>query len=256
MLPPFTTAAGIEIYARLQPPRARRQRRAAEPRRCRSCSRRSWTSWPARTCATSGRKPTSSTGERWHLPSPACRHAAAPIAVTLGDPAGIGPDITLAAWRQRARPTRCIRSSLYGDPDVMRERARALALDVPVRRRSPARARPQRRFLDALPVLPIRPRAGGEAGRRHGRTDRRGHRGRDRRGCRRRGAGARHQPDRQDLAAHGPARLSRPHGVPGPAGRPPQRRPLVPPGHDAGGGRAQGRAGHGAHSPCRTCRAR
>ncbi|HEY5829705.1 MAG TPA: hypothetical protein VIV01_15200, partial [Hyphomicrobiaceae bacterium] len=48
-----------------------------------------------------------------------------PIAVTMGDPAGIGPDITLMSWHQRVRlglPA----FVLYADPDAVRARAREL----------------------------------------------------------------------------------------------------------------------------------
>jgi 4-hydroxythreonine-4-phosphate dehydrogenase len=54
-----------------------------------------------------------------------------PIAVTLGDPAGIGPDITLESWR--LREARALHPfAVYGDVDAVRDRARALGLDVPV----------------------------------------------------------------------------------------------------------------------------
>src|SRR5205085_2070126 len=54
-----------------------------------------------------------------------------PLAVTLGEPAGIGPDITLAAWRQRAElelPT----FYLLADPTFLRRRGAAIAPDVPI----------------------------------------------------------------------------------------------------------------------------
>jgi 4-hydroxythreonine-4-phosphate dehydrogenase len=74
---------------------------------------------------------------------------APPIAVTLGDPAGIGPDITLQAWlaRRRLPPF-----AVYGDAGVLRQRARALGLDVPVE--SIVRLdQASQRFAEALPVL-------------------------------------------------------------------------------------------------------
>jgi 4-hydroxythreonine-4-phosphate dehydrogenase len=53
------------------------------------------------------------------------------IAVTLGDPAGIGPDITLDAWC--AREARALPPfAVYGDAEALRERARTLGVDVPV----------------------------------------------------------------------------------------------------------------------------
>src|SRR5262245_18042013 len=54
-----------------------------------------------------------------------------PVAVTLGDPAGIGPDITLQGWR--LRQTHALHPfAVYGDADALRRRAGALGLDVPV----------------------------------------------------------------------------------------------------------------------------
>ena len=79
-----------------------------------------------------------------HLPSPwppargHRRRRLTPIAVTLGDPAGIGPDITLLAGAT-ARPTPSIRFAVYGDADVLRDRARALGLERARRRHRPAR---------------------------------------------------------------------------------------------------------------------
>jgi 4-hydroxythreonine-4-phosphate dehydrogenase len=71
----------------------------------------------------------------------------------MGDPAGIGPDITLAAWVARARrnlPT----FVLYGDPDTLSARARRLGLDVPIEPvASLADAAPV--FGRALPVWPL-----------------------------------------------------------------------------------------------------
>ena len=54
-----------------------------------------------------------------------------PLALTLGDPAGIGPDITLLAYeaRQSALVPPFV---LIGDPRVLAERARALGLDIEI----------------------------------------------------------------------------------------------------------------------------
>ncbi|MGC1179539.1 MAG: 4-hydroxythreonine-4-phosphate dehydrogenase PdxA [Methyloceanibacter sp.] len=76
-----------------------------------------------------------------------------PLALTLGDPAGIGPDITLLAYQARA--TEPIPPfMLLGDPDVLAARARSLgvAVDI-VAIGDPAAA--TRLFAKALPVLPI-----------------------------------------------------------------------------------------------------
>ncbi|HUH84551.1 MAG TPA: 4-hydroxythreonine-4-phosphate dehydrogenase, partial [Stellaceae bacterium] len=53
-----------------------------------------------------------------------------PLALTMGDPAGIGGELSLKAWlaRRDARPFVAL-----DDPDRLRELARTLGLDVPVR---------------------------------------------------------------------------------------------------------------------------
>jgi 4-hydroxythreonine-4-phosphate dehydrogenase len=76
-----------------------------------------------------------------------------PLALTLGDPAGIGPDVTLGAWAARTREA--IPSFvLIGDPAALDARARALGLTVPIAELSEIGAGPSR-FPHALPVLPI-----------------------------------------------------------------------------------------------------
>jgi 4-hydroxythreonine-4-phosphate dehydrogenase len=76
-----------------------------------------------------------------------------PIALTCGDPAGIGADITLAGWLCRA--SHALPTFAYlGDIDHLRARAASLGLDVPcmaIRGLHDA----TRHFPDALPVLPI-----------------------------------------------------------------------------------------------------
>ena len=57
---------------------------------------------------------------------------ATPLALSSGDPAGIGLDITLAAWAQRERH-RLPAFALYADPSAVQARARALGLDIPIR---------------------------------------------------------------------------------------------------------------------------
>jgi 4-hydroxythreonine-4-phosphate dehydrogenase len=76
-----------------------------------------------------------------------------PLALTLGDPAGIGPDITLLAWQARKRG-QVPPFVLFGDEGVLAARAETLGLSVPIRGVSePDTA--LRVFADALPVLPI-----------------------------------------------------------------------------------------------------
>ena len=87
----------------------------------------------------------------------------APLALTLGDPAGIGPDITLLAFAARngeAIPP----FVLLGDADVLAARAEALGLSVPIVSVATAREAADR-FAEALPVLPIDVAAPVTAGR-------------------------------------------------------------------------------------------
>ncbi len=75
-----------------------------------------------------------------------------PLALTLGEPAGIGPDITLAAWQRRAElglPP----FYLLADPDFVAERARLLGLNVPLRVASAEDAADA--FAAALPVVAL-----------------------------------------------------------------------------------------------------
>ncbi|MGE3712445.1 MAG: 4-hydroxythreonine-4-phosphate dehydrogenase, partial [Hyphomicrobiaceae bacterium] len=81
------------------------------------------------------------------------------LAVSAGDPAGIGPDIALTAWRGRAAHT-LPPFVLYGDPDTMRRRAARLALDVPVETVTDPRDA-SGVFPRALPVISV-PLAGSE----------------------------------------------------------------------------------------------
>ena len=53
----------------------------------------------------------------------------APLAVTMGDPAGIGLDITLAAWADRDRHA-LPRFALFADPDAVEARANSLGLRI------------------------------------------------------------------------------------------------------------------------------
>jgi 4-hydroxythreonine-4-phosphate dehydrogenase len=73
-----------------------------------------------------------------------------PLALTVGEPAGIGPDIALAAWVRRADfdlPP----FYLLADPAFLARRAHALGLDVSIAVVTPAQAR--RAFPTALPVV-------------------------------------------------------------------------------------------------------
>ncbi|WP_306048924.1 4-hydroxythreonine-4-phosphate dehydrogenase PdxA [Oceaniradius stylonematis] len=75
-----------------------------------------------------------------------------PLAVSCGEPSGIGPDIILTAWTMRAEsdlpPFFCV-----GDPAQLAARARMLNFDVPVTIVEPGQA--MATFADALPVVPL-----------------------------------------------------------------------------------------------------
>ena len=76
-----------------------------------------------------------------------------PLALTLGDPAGIGPDITLLAFAARSHEP-IPPFVLLGDPAVLAARADALGLSVPIATVASAREALDR-FAEALPVLPV-----------------------------------------------------------------------------------------------------
>jgi 4-hydroxythreonine-4-phosphate dehydrogenase len=77
---------------------------------------------------------------------------AAPLAVTLGEPAGIGPDITFAAWRRRAE-LRLAPFYLLADPTFIGWRAERIAPDLQIAVVEPAAA--AEAFVHALPVVDI-----------------------------------------------------------------------------------------------------
>lgn len=75
-----------------------------------------------------------------------------PLALTIGEPAGIGPDLTLAVWHRRAEldiPPFYV----VADPDFLRRRARRLDLDVPITTVTPTAA--VAAFGSAFPVVPL-----------------------------------------------------------------------------------------------------
>jgi 4-hydroxythreonine-4-phosphate dehydrogenase len=85
-----------------------------------------------------------------------------PLALTLGEPAGIGPDLALAIWRRRAElgvPA----FYLLADPDHLHRRAVRLGLDVPMRTVTPRAAAAT--FASALPVVAIDVAVSAEPGR-------------------------------------------------------------------------------------------
>lgn len=75
-----------------------------------------------------------------------------PLALTLGEPAGVGPDLALALWARRAK-LRVPPFLLLGDPAFLAARGRLLGLPVKIAECGAAEA--ISRFGSALPVLPI-----------------------------------------------------------------------------------------------------
>ncbi|QIB32515.1 4-hydroxythreonine-4-phosphate dehydrogenase PdxA [Ancylobacter pratisalsi] len=83
------------------------------------------------------------------------------LALSLGEPAGIGPDIALMAWERRAEldlPPFFI----TGDPVLLRARANRLGIASLIRECDPEDATAL--FAEALPVVPAGPRATAQPG--------------------------------------------------------------------------------------------
>ena len=85
-----------------------------------------------------------------------------PLALTLGEPAGIGPDITFAAWRRRAE-LGLSPFYLLADPAFVARRAERIAPDTPVTVVKPEAATAA--FATALPVVDIAVPVTAEPGR-------------------------------------------------------------------------------------------
>jgi 4-hydroxythreonine-4-phosphate dehydrogenase len=85
-----------------------------------------------------------------------------PLALTLGEPAGIGPDLALAVWHRRAELD-VPRFYVVADPDFLSRRAGRLGLDVPIAAVTPAAAAAA--FASALPVVAIDVAVSAEPGR-------------------------------------------------------------------------------------------
>ena len=169
----------------------------------------------------------------------------APVALTLGDPAGIGGEIALAAW---ARAPAGIPMFLIGDRDHMHGLSRAAGIPVreiaaPVEAMAPGDGLPVLHHPLARPATPGLPDPGNAAS-----VIAIIERGVDYRAQRRR-LGALHQPGRQETAAgRRGLRPSRPHRIP--------RRPFPcpPAGDDAGLPRPEGGSGHHPPAPLRGSR--
>jgi 4-hydroxythreonine-4-phosphate dehydrogenase len=96
------------------------------------------------------------------MDKPLAEPAAKPLALTLGEPAGIGPDITIAAWLRR-HELKLPAFYLLGDEAAIARRARALGTEIRIAgvRSDEAAAA----FADALPVVATGALATAEPGR-------------------------------------------------------------------------------------------
>jgi len=84
------------------------------------------------------------------------------LALTLGEPAGIGPDLALDIWRRRAELA-IPPFYIVADPVFLRRRAGRLGLDVAITAATPATAAAM--FRSALPVVPLDVEVSAEPGR-------------------------------------------------------------------------------------------
>src|SRR6187549_2645596 len=75
-----------------------------------------------------------------------------PLALTLGEPAGIGPELTIRVWRRREE-FRLPPFYLVGDLDFVRNRARQLGSEIALSITTPAQA--AEIFPRALPIVPL-----------------------------------------------------------------------------------------------------
>jgi 4-hydroxythreonine-4-phosphate dehydrogenase len=75
----------------------------------------------------------------------------APLLVTQGDPSGIGPEVTLKAWR--ARHAHSHPFFVLGDADHFARQAAALKLNIPIARVTPKEA--AQAFTTALPIVDL-----------------------------------------------------------------------------------------------------
>lgn len=57
---------------------------------------------------------------------------AGPLAITLGDPAGIGPEVILGAWARLRAESRMPPAFVVGGPELLRACAQALRIDCPI----------------------------------------------------------------------------------------------------------------------------
>ena len=85
-----------------------------------------------------------------------------PLSLTIGEPAGIGPDLTLAVWQQRLQYS-LPPFYVLADPSFLVRRAKILALDIPLAVIDPADT--AETFATALPVVALESAITSEPGR-------------------------------------------------------------------------------------------
>jgi 4-hydroxythreonine-4-phosphate dehydrogenase len=74
-----------------------------------------------------------------------------PLAMTMGDPAGIGPELALAAWRERAPNEPFV---VFAVPSILAAAAKRAGIAAPIIETDLAGARAA--FSDGLPVVPLK----------------------------------------------------------------------------------------------------
>nr|WP_244441134.1 4-hydroxythreonine-4-phosphate dehydrogenase PdxA [Mesorhizobium sp. STM 4661] len=105
-----------------------------------------------------GRKPASSSAEV----GIAVADAKLPLALSVGDPSGVGPEIAIAAWQ--ARDSAGVAPFyLLADPALIEARGRRLGASVAIAETTPEQA--QRIFSQALPIVPLTARSIDSPGR-------------------------------------------------------------------------------------------
>ena len=75
---------------------------------------------------------------------------APPVAMTMGDPAGIGPELAVSAWRDRTTDAPFV---VFAAPEVLAAAARRAGLAAPIIETDPAGAKAA--FSKGLPVVPL-----------------------------------------------------------------------------------------------------
>lgn len=93
------------------------------------------------------------------------RGAPALLALTRGDPSGIGPELALKAWLALREEQAALAFFIISDPEDLIELARRFGLPVPIETAAADAAAAI--FPRALPVVPLRDRVRGALGRPH-----------------------------------------------------------------------------------------